>query len=190
MINNFSRTHLCFSGSSNDFLATVSLLSNLRKTRVFNFYVANVTVFQIFSLPSHKSLKPLSTQITISFKPHHFQAKSLQNLFKVCISNIIFIFYFRIMQNLCLGFWKLGILENWVGFPIFVKIFSCAWLGLVPFGVCASVLAPCGSSNMYWGIFFHYVHEFSIFVVHCCIQGAWQNVLVTFLCLFWTQVSS
>ena len=48
--------------------------------------------------------EPLSTQITISFKPHHFQAKSLQIPLKVYVSNTIFIFYFRIMQNLCLGF--------------------------------------------------------------------------------------
>ena len=31
---------------SRDFLATISLLSNPRKTRVFSFYVANVTGFQ------------------------------------------------------------------------------------------------------------------------------------------------
>ena len=52
-----------------------------------------LTLFELFS-----------TQITISFKPHHFQAKSLQSPLKVCVSNTFFIFYFRIMQNMCLGF--------------------------------------------------------------------------------------
>ena len=28
--------------------------------------------------------------------------------------------------------------------------------------------------------YFHYVHAFSIIVVHCCMLGAWQNVQVTF----------
>ena len=83
-------------------------------------------VFKHFSFPSHKSLEPVSSQITMSFKPHHFQAKSVQNLFKVCVSNTIFIFYFRIMQNLCLGFWKLG----WVSYFLW-KLFNFL-IGLSP----------------------------------------------------------
>ena len=121
---------------------TYLLRPNPRKTRAFSLNVADVTCFKHFSFPSHKSPKPVSTQITISFKPYHFQEKSLQNLFKVCVSNTIFIFYFRIMHNLCFRFWKLGIFENWVGIPIFVKKFSISWLGLIPFDVCVSALAP------------------------------------------------
>ena len=123
--------------------------------------------------------EPFSTQITISFKPHHFQAKSLQNLFKVRVSNTIFIFYFQIIQNLWSRFWKLGIFENWVGFPIFAKNFSISLLGLVPFEVCVSVLDPCGNLNLYWGMF-HHVHAFFIVFINCCMLGVWQNVQVTF----------
>ena len=157
--------------------------------RVYSFYVADITVFKHLSLPSHKSLEPLSTQITISLKPHHFQAKSLQNLFKVCVSNTIFIFYFWIMQNLCLGFWKLGTFQNWVGILIFVKIFSISWLGFVPFGVYASVLAPCGNSNMYWGIF----SLCSCIFHHCCAllhARCLTECSSDILWLCWIQMSS
>ena len=83
------------------------------------------------------------------------------------------------MQNLCLGFWKLGIFENWVGLLFFVKIFSISWLGVVPFVVCVSVLALCGNLNLYWGMF-HRVHAFFIVIINCCMLGVWQNVQVTF----------
>ena len=119
--------------------------------------------------------EPFSTQITISFKSHHFQAKYLQNPLKVCVPNTIFKFYLRIMQNLCLGFSKLGIFKNWVGILKFVKFFSILWLGWVPFGICASVLAPCGSLSMYSGIF-PYVHAFFINFLHCCMSCVWQIV--------------
>ena len=73
----------------------------------------------------------------------------------------------------------MGIFENWVGFLNFLKFFSILWLGWVPFGVCASVLAPCGSLNLYWGIF-HHVHAFFIVFIICCMLGVRQNVQVTF----------
>ena len=106
---------------------------------------------------------------------HHFQANFLQNPFKVCISYTILIFYFWIMQNLCLGFWKLGIFENWVEFLLPVNIFQNLWLDCVLFAICAFVLAPCGNLIMYWGIF-PYVHAFFITVVHCCMLYVWQIV--------------
>ena len=80
------------------------------------------------------------------------------------------------MQNLCLGFWKLGVFENWVRILNLVENFSILWLGWVPFGVCASVLAPCGNLSMYSGIF-PYVHAFSINILHCCMSCVWQIVL-------------
>ena len=71
-------------------LVTLSLLSNPRKTRVFSFYVANVTVFQNFLI---SLAKPLS---------NHFQPKSLFH------SNpIIF------KQNFC------SILSRYVPFTLF-----------------------------------------------------------------------
>ena len=73
------------------------------------------------------------------------------------------LFFIDYAENL-LGFSKLGIFWKWVGILIFVKISSISWLGLVPFGVCASVLAPCGNSNMYWGIF----SLCSCIFHHCC----------------------
>ena len=131
--------------------------------------------FIISHFPLQASLGPFSTQNTISFKPHHFQANFLQNPFKACISYTILIFYFRILQNLCLGFWKLGIFENWVGSLFLLKFFLNLWLGCVPFVVCASMLAPCGNLIMYWGIF-PYVHAFFITVVHYCMSCVWQIV--------------
>ena len=131
--------------------------------------------FKISHFPRKASLEPFSTQNTISFKPHHFQANFLQNPFKVCISYTILIFFFWIMQNLCLGFWKLGIFKNWVGFLFPVNIFQNLWLGCVPFAICASVLDPCGNLIMHWGIF-PYVHAFFITVVHYCMSCVWQIV--------------
>ena len=60
-----------------------------------------------------------------------------------------------------------------------MKIFPKSWLGWVPFAICVSVLAPCGSLRMYWGMF-HHVHAFFIVVINCCMLGVWQNVQVTF----------
>ena len=73
----------------------------------------------------------------------------------------------------------MGIFKNLVGFLNFVKIFSILWLGWVPFGVCASVLAPCGSLNLFKGMF-HHVHAFFIVFINCCMLGVWENVQVTF----------
>ena len=60
-----------------------------------------------------------------------------------------------------------------------MKIFPKSWLGWVPFAICVSMLAPCGSLRMYWGMF-HHVHAFFIVVINCCMLGVWQNVQVTF----------
>ena len=73
----------------------------------------------------------------------------------------------------------MGIFKNWVGFLFFVKSFSIFWLGWVSFGVCASVLAPYGSLNLYGGIF-HHVHAFFIVFINCCMLGVRQNVQITF----------
>ena len=83
----------------------------------------------------------------------------------------------------------MGIFENWVGFLNFVKIFSVLWFGWVPFGVCASVLAPCVNLNLFWSMF-HHVHTFfySFYkLVHVrCLTKCPSNILW----LYWTQMIS
>ena len=160
-----------------------------REKRVFSVLYSKCDSFQTLKLSLALTLfEPHSTQITISFKPHPFQAKFLQNPLKVCVSNTFFIIFFRIMQNLCLGFYKLGIFENWVGFLFFVKFFSILWLGWVPFGVCAFVLAPCGNLNLYWGIF-HHVHAF-FYCFYTLLHGRCSTKCPSnILWLYWTQMS-
>ena len=60
-----------------------------------------------------------------------------------------------------------------------MKIFPKYYLGLVPFDVCVSVLAPCGNLNLYWDMF-HHVHAFFMVFINYCMLGVWQNVQVTF----------
>ena len=114
--NSFSRKCVCFSGPFHDCLVTNSLLYNPQKSCVFVFFFCSRCdlFFKSFQLPSLKSLEPLSTQITILFKPPHFQTRYLQNLFKVCASNTLFIFPLKIMQKFSSGSWKLGIFRKWV----------------------------------------------------------------------------
>ena len=131
--NSFSRKRVCFSGPFCDCLATNSLLYNRRKSRVFSFLCSRCDLFfKSFQLPSLKFLEPLSTQITILFKPLHFQTRYLQNLFKVCASNTLFTFPFKIMQKFSSGSWKLGIFWNGLRFFVFVNIFLKILIGLCP----------------------------------------------------------
>ena len=123
--NSFSRKRVCFSGPFYDCLATNSLLYNRRKSRVFSFLCSRCDLFfKSFQLPSLKFLEPLSTQITILFKPLHFQTRYLQNLFKVCASNTFFLsFLLRLCRSLAQGYENWGFFENGLRFFVFMNIF-------------------------------------------------------------------
>ena len=135
---------------SRDFLAIVSLLSNLRKTRVFSFYVANVTGFQTLSFPSlNLSWTTLQPKAYFSSKPHQFQVFFCKSSSRYEFLILSFIIFLRLCRNFSLGFWNLGVFENWVWVRSFVKIFQHLWLGWVPFVDCAFVLAPWGILSLY-----------------------------------------
>ena len=75
----------CFSRKPQCVSRLIPRLSNPRKTRVFSFYIADVTVFQTLCFPSRcLSRTPLNPKSIFS-QPHHFQAKifakSLQGMF-------------------------------------------------------------------------------------------------------------
>ena len=145
----------------------------------FRFFCSRCDLFfKSFQLPSLKSLEPLSTQITILFKPLHFQTRYLQNLFKVCASNTLFIFPLKIMQKFSSRLWKLGVFRKWVEVLRFHEYFFKFFDWVV---VCASLLAHCGSLSLYLGIF-HCVLALFIVRMPCCMLGVWQNVWVTFMC--------
>ena len=175
------------------FLATISWLfcySLTREKRVFSvFNVADATVFHILSFPL------LSLSRTI-FNPKHyfiptpsFSSKFFANPFKVCISYTILIFYFWIMQNLCLGFWKLGIFKNWVGFLFQLNFFLKSLIGLFPICYLCICVGPL------WQ-FDHVLRYFSICscIFHnCCALlhvMCSTNYLGDSYVLFWTQLSS
>ena len=71
---------LCFSGPFRGCLATVSLLPNPRKTRVFSFYMTDVTVFSKYQTslaqPFSNSLNPKSLFHSFPFNPSTFSAFS------------------------------------------------------------------------------------------------------------------
>ena len=75
---------LCFSGTSRDCFATVSPLSNPRKTRVFSFYIADVTVFQNYQT---SLAQPLS---------NFFNPKSLFHSYPFNPSIFFCIFFFKV----------------------------------------------------------------------------------------------
>ena len=54
-----------------------------------------------------------------------------------------------------LGLLDLGIFEKGVGNLNFGQIFFNFLIGLCPFGLFLTVLAPCGNFNMYLGRFIH-----------------------------------
>ena len=88
----------CF--ATNSFLQKLQCVSRLisrlpkpQKTRVFSFYVADVTVFQTFCFSLALPLSnPFQPKITFHSNPIIFNQKSLQNHFKVCVFNTLFIF--------------------------------------------------------------------------------------------------
>ena len=145
--------------------------------------------FIVSHIPRYASLEPFSTQHTISFKPHHFQANFLQNPFKVCISYTILIFYFSdyaefMLRVLKIGdFWKLG----WISFSN--EYFSKSLIGLCPICYLCICVGPL------WQ-FDHVLRHFSICscIFHNCC--ALLHVMCLTDCLsdssvlFWTQLSS
>ena len=68
--------------------------------------------------------EPYSTQITISFKPHPFQAKFLHSPLKVCVSNIFFYHLFSDYAEFVLRVLKIGDFQKLGWVSIFVKKFS------------------------------------------------------------------
>ena len=81
-----------------------------------------MTVFQTLKLSLALTLfEPFSTQITISFKPHPFQEKSLQIPLKVCVSNtFLIIFFFSDYAESVLRVLKIGDFRNlgWVSISL------------------------------------------------------------------------
>ena len=77
----------------------ISRLPNLPKTHIFNFYVADVIVFQTlcFSL-ALPLLNPLQPKISFHSNPIIFKQKSLQNHFKVCFPKHCFHFCLRLCR--------------------------------------------------------------------------------------------
>ena len=158
--NSFSRKRVCFSGPFRDCLTTNLLLYNPRKLRVFNFLCSRCDLFfKSFQLPSLKFLEPLSTQITILFKPLHFQTRYLQNLFKVCASNTLFTFPFKIMQKFSSGSWKLGIFWKWVEVlcfrEYFFKNFDWAVSHLLFVHLCWPIVAVWACIQAFFTVFLH-----------------------------------
>ena len=137
--------------------------------------------FKLTSFPSHcLSWTPLNPNLTFTQTPS-FSSKILCKITsRYVFLNIVFTFVLN-FADFSLGFQKLGIFRKWVGFLNFVKFFPNLWLGWVPIDMFVSMLAPWGILIMYWGKL-HHVHALFIKVVHCYMLGAWQNVLVTFLC--------
>ena len=113
----FSRKRQCIS-------RLILRLPNLQKTRVFNFYVVDVTFFQnhFISLVLPLS-KPFQPKIIFLSNPIIFMQKSLQNHFKVCFPKHCFHFCLKFcrfqLRVLKIGdFQKLG----WGSY--FVNFFS------------------------------------------------------------------
>ena len=66
---------------------------------MFSILYSRCDSFQTLKLSLALTLfEPFSTQITISFKPHPFQAKSLQIPLKVCVSNTFLIIFFGLCR--------------------------------------------------------------------------------------------
>ena len=125
----------------------ISRLPNLRKTRVFSFYVADVTVFQTLSfslvLPL---LNPLQPKISFHSNPTF----SRKNLYKITsryvFLNILFLFVLDYVV-LSLGFQNLGIFEKGVGVLNFCEIFFKTLIGLSPICYVCICVGPMRHSD-------------------------------------------
>ena len=127
---------------SHDFLVTVLLLSNLRKMRVFSFYVTNVIGFQKFFTSLAQTLSnPLQPKTYFSSKLHQFQVYicKISSRYAFLIpSLIIFLGLCRFqLKVLYIGdFSKIG----WV--LSFCEIFSKFLIGLSPICCDCSCVGP------------------------------------------------
>ena len=141
MTKSFSRKLQCVSW-------LISRLSNMRKTSVFSFIRQMWQVFKTLSFPSLRlswtpfNPKPFFTQ-TSSF--------SRENLCKITsryvFLNIVFIFVLD-YADFSLGFWKLGIFENWVGVLSFCEFFSKSLIGLSPIWCFCICVGPLSHSKL------------------------------------------
>ena len=178
----------CFSQKPQSFSRLISRLFNLRKTHVFNFFVADVTVFQNFltslALPLSNPSQP---KITFHLNPIIFKQKSLQNHFKVCFPKHCFHFCLKFcrfqLRVLKIGdFQKLG----WGSY--FCEIFFKILIGLSPICCVCIYVGPIRH-------FKHVLRQISscscIFHRCCvllhvrCLTECPNDILV----LNWTQVS-
>ena len=148
------------------------------KNMCFQFYMANVTVFQKLSFSLTLPLSsPFHPKIFFHSNPNVFKLVFYFFNFKVCFLKHSLHFCVGLCSNLVrvLKFW--GFFEKGLGFLFLWKKLSKFWLGWVSFTVFVSVLAPWGILLMYWGIF-HHVHALFNCVVHVLMQvsvagGAW-----------------
>ena len=124
--------------------------------------------------------EPFSTQITISFKPHHFQAKSLQSLLKVCVSNTICHLLFSDYADSMLRVLKNGDFRKFGWVSKFCEIFFNSLIGL------SSIWCLCICVGPLWQFELVLRHVsscsciFFIVFINCCMLCVWQNVQVTF----------
>ena len=98
--NSFSRKLLRFNGHSCDYIATITLLPNLRKMRVFRLYVADVTCFQNTLI----SLALLSSNLPQPKTIFHSNPITLKFIFcisnfKVCFLNHFLHVFLRLCRN-------------------------------------------------------------------------------------------
>ena len=96
----------------------------------------------------------------------------------------LFFSFFLDYADFCLGFWQLGIFENWVGFLIFVIFFFLiSRLGLVPFDVLCICAGPMWQFEL---VLRHFsscsciVHSW-YFVLHAkCLTKCSSDIFVIF----------
>ena len=114
----------CFSQKPQCVSRLISQLPNSWKMRVFNFYVVDVTVFQIFCFPSHcLSRTPLNAKSIFTQTPS-FSSKYLCKISsRYVFLHIVFIFVLDYV-DFSLGFWNLGIFKKGLGFLFLCKFFQ------------------------------------------------------------------
>ena len=117
-----------------------------------------------------------------------FKQKSLQNHFKVCFLNIVFIFVLD-YADFSLGFWKLGIFENWVRVLNFCENFSKSLIRLSPIWCLCICVGPLRHSKLVLRQIspcLSIVHSWNSLLHARCLTECSNDILV----LNWTQLSS
>ena len=144
--------------------------------------------FKFFHYPWTSLSNPFQPKSLFHSNPIIFK-QNLCKIFSRCVSNTIFIFYFWIMQILCLGFWKLGISENWVGFSNFCENVINLLIGLSPIWCLCIYAGPLWHFKVVLRHFSNYsctLHNSYALLHDGCLSKCPSDILV----LNWTQVSS